>query len=131
MQQPGHYAPHPWGRMPSLRHGAVPLIESAAICRHIDRVFPGPRRVPADPLAEARREQWLTAHIDDIHRRAAREVILRRLGFVPEDAAAMAAGAEATASNLRIVEATLARTPWLAGDAISLADLMLVPLLSW
>lgn len=131
MHQPSHYALHPWGRMPILRHGELLLIETPAICRYIDRVFPGPRLVPADPVGEARMEQWLSACIDYIYRPAVREVIVRRLGFVPEDAAALAAGAAATERSFAIVESTLGRSPWLAGDSLSLADLMLVPIVDW
>jgi glutathione S-transferase len=43
-----------------MRHGAVELAESRAICGYIDRTFDGPRLIPEDPVAAAEMEQWLS-----------------------------------------------------------------------
>src|SRR5215475_14425009 len=51
---------HPFGKIPVARHGAVALCESRAICLYIDRAFPGPALVPADPAGAALVEQWLS-----------------------------------------------------------------------
>ena len=51
---------HPLGKIPAMRYGDVTLCESRAICAFIDRMFDGPPLVPADPIAAARVEQWLS-----------------------------------------------------------------------
>lgn len=51
---------HPLGKMPVLRHGAVTLFESRAICAYLDRALPGPALTPRDPLAAAVCEQWIS-----------------------------------------------------------------------
>lgn len=53
-------AVHPLGKIPAMRHGEVELAESRAICGYIDRVFEGPALIPADPVAAARVEQWIS-----------------------------------------------------------------------
>jgi glutathione S-transferase len=131
MGQPSHLALHPWGKMPALRHGDLALFETAAIARYIDRAFPGPRLVPESAMAEARMEQWISAYIDYIYRPAARGVILRHFGFVPADDKERAIAAEATVKSLGTIESVLASSPWLAGDMLSLADLLVAPLLYW
>lgn len=60
---------HPFGKIPVMRHGAVTLAESRAICRYIDAAFEGPRLMPADAAAAAQAEQWLSivnTHIDPV-----------------------------------------------------------------
>src|SRR6185312_10166640 len=51
---------HPLGKIPAMRHGDVSLCESRAICAYVDRMFEGPELMPADPVAAAQVEQWLS-----------------------------------------------------------------------
>src|SRR5258708_7286265 len=46
--------------MPVLRHGDYELFESKAIATYLDRVFPGPQLIPADPRDAALTEQWVS-----------------------------------------------------------------------
>jgi glutathione S-transferase len=60
---------HPFGKIPVMRHGAVTLAESRAICLYIDRTFDGPALVPADTAAAAQVEQWVSivnTHVDPV-----------------------------------------------------------------
>jgi glutathione S-transferase len=57
---PDILAVNPTGKIPALRHGAVTLGESRAICGYIDGAFPGPALIPADPVAAAKVEQWVS-----------------------------------------------------------------------
>src|SRR5690242_13616880 len=62
-------AVHPFGKIPAMRHGAVTLAESRAICLYVDRAFDGPPLMPADLVAAAQAEQWLSivnTHIDPV-----------------------------------------------------------------
>jgi len=51
---------HPLGKIPVMRHGDFSLCESKAIATYIDRVFPGPRLFPHDPMRCAKIEQWVS-----------------------------------------------------------------------
>ena len=60
---------HPFGKIPVMRHGAVTLAESRAICRYIDDAFDGPSLVPAEAAAAAQVEQWVSivnTHVDPV-----------------------------------------------------------------
>ncbi|MDQ2090745.1 glutathione S-transferase family protein [Marimonas arenosa] len=49
--------PHPFGRVPVLRHGRFEVYETAAITAYIDAAFDGPALMPADVEAMARAVQ--------------------------------------------------------------------------
>ena len=49
---------HPLGKIPVLRHGDVAIAESRAIIDYVDRVFDGPRLIPADPSLAMREDIW-------------------------------------------------------------------------
>jgi glutathione S-transferase len=51
---------HPLGKIPVMRHGAVTLAESRAICAYLERMFDGPPLVPADPIKATQVEQWVS-----------------------------------------------------------------------
>lgn len=51
---------HPFGKIPAMRHGDVTLCESRAIIAYLDRAFPGPALLPADPVGAAQIEQWIS-----------------------------------------------------------------------
>ncbi len=51
---PGAQGPHPFGRVPVLRHGDFTIYETAAITDYVDRAFDGPALMPVDAMAAAR-----------------------------------------------------------------------------
>jgi glutathione S-transferase len=51
---------HPFGKMLVLRHGDFELFESKAIATYLDRSFPGPGLIPADPRLAGLTEQWVS-----------------------------------------------------------------------
>lgn len=134
-----HSAPyralHPFGKIPAFRHGDFVLYETCAIIRYVDRVFPGPALQPADHKALARMEQWMSATCDYLYQVMIRELVWQRL-VVPmmggqPDEACIAAAVPKLAEQLGIVEATLAKQPYLAGDTATLADFLLLPILDY
>ena len=126
-------ARHPFGRIPFMRHGDLVLFESQAIARYVDRVFPGPALLPADPRAAAIADQWISAVCDYVPQSMTRTLIAPRIIYPlvgrPVDEAAVAAGEPLRRQHLAILEATLAKSDWLAGTALTLADLFLAPIL--
>lgn len=123
---------HPFGKIPVMRHGAVTLAESRAICRYIDAAFEGPRLMPADAAAAAQAEQWLSivnTHIDPVW--------LRQYA-----GAYMFPGTPDGSPNRPVIDAALAKMEQqfavmdravagghLADDRFTLADMNFLPIL--
>jgi glutathione S-transferase len=126
-------AAHPFGRIPVMRHGELVLFETQAIARYIDRAFAGPPLMPAEPVALALAEQWVSAICDYVVGSMMRGLVVQRLVFPligrATDEAAVQAALPTVARHLDILEARFAAAPYLAGEAMSVADLFLVPIL--
>jgi glutathione S-transferase len=131
-QSPEHLARHPFGRVPVLEHDGFYLYETQAILRYLDRVLPAPALTPVDSRRAARMDQVMNVNdwylfqgvgnVIGFHR----VVGPRVMGLKPDEAAI-----EAVMPKARAVFAELARLlgeqPYFAGEAISLADLLVAP----
>jgi glutathione S-transferase len=132
-QQP-HLSRHPFGRIPAFEHDGWMLYETQAIMRYVDAVVPGPRLQAEEPRAAARMDQligitdWYVMPQVSAPITRNRVVASRFNRPVDEDAIVRAI------PNARICIAEIGRLlddhKWLAGDALSLADLLLAPQLS-
>jgi len=125
---PEQLAVHPFGRVPALRHRDLVLFETGAIGRYIDRVFEGPPLVPAEPVAAARMDQWFSAIGNYLYPVGIGEVVLRRIGWRPMDEAALGEAAKTLEHHVGVLDGALDPGPWLAGEALTLADLALAPI---
>jgi len=130
-REPGYRAVHPFHRIPTLDHGDFRLYEAQAILRYLERVLPGPALVPADARDEARMNQVMG--ITDSYVRpmvsgaiAFARVVAPRFGF-PVDEAAVQAALPDAANCIDELANLLGDQSFMAGDDLSLADLMLVP----
>lgn len=124
---------HPFSKMPAFRHGAVALFETAAICRYVDEAFGELKLQPGDAAARAEMTQWISAVIDYIYPAMARELIFPRIVAPargqPVDEVRVSAAMPEIERQLDILNGALAGKTWLAGEAFSLADIMLAPIL--
>jgi glutathione S-transferase len=128
-----HRELHPLVRVPILEHGDVRLIESAAICMYVADLDPEHRLLPdAGTEARAKVTQWLfflmtelEAPLDlfALHSRdlPAKE---RVLAIIPWARQRFHAAAE-------VVEKTLATSEFVAGDRLSIADIVLASMMHW
>lgn len=128
-----HAELHPFRKVPAMRHGDFALYETAAICRYIDAVFPGPALQPADPRARALQDQWISALTDYYYKSMILDFSLDRFlakmrGGQP-DAAKNAAAWPKVEHQLDLLERTLGAGAYLAGDKPSIADLFLLPMM--
>jgi glutathione S-transferase len=131
-KSPQHLARHPFGRVPVLEHDGFVLYETQAILRYLDRVLPEPALTPADARHAARMDQVMNINDWYLFHGVANVIVFHRvvgprvLGLAPDEAAIDAAMPAA-----RVVFAELSRLlgeqPYLAGDGISLADLIVAP----
>jgi glutathione S-transferase len=135
-KSPEHLARHPFGRVPVLEHDGFILYETQAILRYLDRVLPQPALTPVDPQHAARMD--LVMNVNDWYLFQGvgnvigfqRIVGPRLLGLTPDEAVI-----EAAMPRARTVFAELARLlgeqPFMAGDALTLADLHAAPQVSF
>ena len=126
-----HLARHPFGRVPTIKHNGFELYETQAILRYVDGTFRGPALQPQDLRAAARMNQ-LVGIVDWYFFREVTAVIgfnrfLAPLLGRPTDEAAIAAAVPNARMCVGELERLRAGQRFLAGNEISIADLMLAP----
>jgi glutathione S-transferase len=135
-KSPEHLARHPFGRVPVLEHDGFLLYETQAILRYLDRVLPQPALTPADPRRAARMDQVMNISDWYLFQGVCNVIAFQRiigpkmLGLTPDEAAV-----DAAMPRARTVFAELSRLlgdqAYIAGDALSLADLQTAPQMSF
>ncbi len=132
LRSPEHLARHPFGRVPVLEHGAFMLYETQAILRYLDRVLPQPALTPTDPTRAARMDQVMNINDWYLFHGVGNVIVFHRvigprvMGLAPDEAAIAAAMPKALTAFNELAH-LLGEKPYFAGDALSLADLMLAP----
>src|SRR5258707_3332078 len=127
-----HLQRHPFGRVPILEHGDFRLYETQAIVRYLDAVLPGPALQPQEPCAAARMNQiagivdWYVFPAISVGITAERFLSQRFWNRGPDEANIAQAVPRAQVC-LRELERLLGSGEFLAGDSLSIADLMLAP----
>jgi len=129
-----HAALHPWKRVPILHHGDVKLLETSAIARYIDELGSGPSLLPATAAARATMEQWisiLNCYVyDSVVRSYALKYILPRFRGQDPNLEEIRANVPAMERDIARLDAAYAGRAWIAGDALSLADLFVAPIVA-
>lgn len=132
---PAHLARHPFGRMPAVEHGDFRLYETQAVMRYADRLVPTPALTPADPRAEARMNQLLGINDCYFFPQVAAAIVFGRVIApkfgLPVDEARIAAALPQARVCVGEIARLLGDKPFMAGEALSLADLMLATQLSF
>ena len=130
-----HRALHPFAKIPAASHGELVLYETSAIARYVDEAFEGPALQPSDAAARARMNQWISAVNDYYYPAMILGIVFQRLvnpmRGLPVDEAAVEAAVPQVEHQLAIAQQALADGGFLAGDALSLADLFLGPQIFW
>jgi glutathione S-transferase len=136
LKAPAHLARHPFGRVPVLDHRDFSLYETQAILRYLDRVLPAPTLTPAEPRAAGRMDQLMNVNDWYVFQGVANVIAFQRvvgprlLGLTADEAAVAAAMPRARTVFAEL-ERLLGAQPYFAGDALSLADLLLAPQLDF
>lgn len=130
-----HLVRHPFGKIPAFEHDGVHLYEAAAIARYIDEAFPGPSLQPADPRVRARMAQAIGLLDSYAYRPWVWGIYVERVSKpkrgATADEAAIAAALAKGETAAAALEAILGSQAFLAGDALSLADLHAAPMLGY
>ena len=127
--RPGETAPlNPLGKIPMMKHGDFMLYESPAIARYVDRTFDGPPLWPKDARGTSLCDQWLSVVCDSMVHSALAGVIAPRFGIIPGTEEGIQAALKRSERVVGIFDKHLADHRFLAGDAVTAADLFLVPI---
>lgn len=120
------------GRVPALAQDDWVLTENPAILRYVARLNPAAGLWPDEPRAEAACLEWLAWSASTIHPAFAH--VRRAERYATSDAGkaeVVERGREACQDLWTMIEVNLARGPWAAGDAFSVADLYLLVFWLW
>ena len=132
-EQP-HLSRHPFGRIPAFEHDSWMLYETQAIMRYVDDVIPGLRLQPEEPRAAARMNQLMGITDWYVMRQVSmpitrNRVVAPRFNRPVDEEEVMQAIPDARICIAEI-DRLLDGHTWMAGDTLSLADLLLAPHLS-
>ena len=128
-----HLSRHPFGKVPAFEHDGFMLYETQAIVRYVDEAFPAAPLQPTDVHEWSRMNQIIGivdayAWPSIAEKILVNRVLVPRFGGTPDEAAIAAALPRA-----KLCLAEFARlmgdNPFMAGERVSLADLMVAPLL--
>lgn len=128
---PAYRARHPFGRMPAFEHDGFALYETGAIERYIDEAFPGPALQPADPRRRARCNQIVSIADAYAYRPMVWDLYVERVERAEPDETRIAAALPAIRTCLAALAGLMEAPPFLVGDALSLADLHLAPMVDY
>lgn len=132
-QTPEVKAIHPAGQVPVMRHGDVVLFESKAIATYVDRVFPGPKLIPDDPVLGALVEQWVSYGNVMADRWIMREFVVPSRFFDKAkgpDTAKIEAALPKVEKVCGVLDAAVAKTGYLVGNGLTYADCNVLPMLT-
>ena len=131
-----HLQRHPFGRVPILEHGDFRLYETQAILRYLDAALPGVALQPKDARALARMNQiagiadWYVFPYISVGITAERFLSQRAFNRGPDEANIAQALPRARLC-LQELERLQGSAEFLAGDSLSIADLMVAPQLQF
>lgn len=129
-KQPEHLARHPFGRIPAFEHDGFMIYETQAIIRYLDDLLPTPSLVPDSAEARARMNQVIGIIEWYFFPKAAapiafNRIIGPRLLGIPGDETAIAEAMPMGRTCLEVLDGILGEKPYLTGDTVSIADIML------
>jgi len=136
LKAPEHLARHPFGRIPVIEHGDFRLYETQAILRYLDAAFPDPALQPVEAEAIGRMNQIIGINDWYLFQKVGAVIVFNRIvgpllmGRTPDEAA-IAAAMPMGRTCIDELGRLLAGQAFLAGDHLSIADLMVAPQLDF
>lgn len=118
-KQPPFLALNTFGQVPVLQDGEVTLADSNAILVYLATKYGDEKWLPRDPVGAARVQRWLSVAAGQVAfgPGAARLVVVFKAPYNHEDVKARAH------ALFKVMEVELARQPYLAGHAPTIADI--------
>jgi glutathione S-transferase len=132
-EQP-HLSRHPFGRIPAFEHDGWMLYETQAIMRYVDSIVPGPQLQPEEPHAAARMNQLMGITDWYVMRQVSMPITRNRVVAPrfnrPVDENEIVSAIPDARNCVAEIGRLLDGHTWMAGEELSLADLLLAPHLS-
>ena len=155
---PDYLKINPNGVVPTLVHDGVPIIDSSVILEYLDEVFPSPSFTPNNPLGRAKMRSWLRYFEEKptpaVRYPTFNRILIRNYRGLSEEEFQFEANIRPLKTDfyqrmgrngftekdiqtsIRDIQQTLDRmekalskgNPWLMGEAYSLADICVAPL---
>lgn len=119
---PEYLAMNPNRLVPAIEDGDFNLYESNSILRYLAWRY-APQLIAEDVFTRARGERWMDWHFSFAD--AQRDAFLQCVRVAPDkrDPTVIEGSALKAAAMMGILEAALAETPWLSGEAFGIADI--------
>ncbi|MBK9032104.1 MAG: glutathione S-transferase N-terminal domain-containing protein [Myxococcales bacterium] len=132
-KQPAHLARQPFGQVPAIDDDGFALYESRAICRYLDERAGG-ALVPHTAQGRAVMEHWISVETSNFTPSAMK--LIYNYVFFPmrgqaQDPQMISDGNAGITRALAVLDARLAQSPSLAGDAFTLADVGFLPYIEY
>lgn len=124
-----HLRRQPFGRVPALDDDGFEMFESRAMARYLNEKARG-NLVPPDAKGRAEMEQWISIETSEFSSHAMK-FVLHYIFKRPQEPATLEAAGKALETTCGVMEKRLARTPFLAGPAFTLADVCFMPYLEY
>jgi glutathione S-transferase len=131
MKQQPHLSRQPFGRIPAFEHKGFPLYETQAILRYVDAAFPGPALQRTDPREAARMNQIIGIvdaymFMDVSFGISYQRLMAPKHGKTPDEGRVRDSIPKARVV-IQALDELKGENAFMAGDALSLADLMVAP----
>ena len=124
---------HPFGKIPVMRHGDFELCESKAIATYLDLSFSGPRLIPSEARHAALTEQWVSLVNTRMDATMIRTYLFAYLfpktADGKPDRQVIDAVTPALKEEIGLLNKSVARGGYLAGDGFTFADINVMPIL--
>ncbi|KAJ7237926.1 glutathione S-transferase [Mycena rebaudengoi] len=130
LKTPAYLEKQPFGQIPYIDDNGFILYETRAICRYIATKHPKSGLIPMDPKANAIFEQAAAAEVSNFDPSASAigmEAVLKPFQKVKGDQAIIDEQTAILDKKLDAYNAILGKQRYLAGDALTLADLFHLP----
>src|SRR5256886_12149417 len=127
--EPAYLAMNPNGLVPTLEEDGFVLWESNAIVRYLAAKYGAGTLEPSETRARARANSWMDWQLTVAHPPLT-PVFWGLVRTPPEqrDHAAIEAGKAKTIAGMKILDAQLAQTPFVAGGTLSMGDIPVAPM---
>jgi glutathione S-transferase len=128
-KQEPHLSRQPFGQVPALDDDGFALYESRAMMRYIDDKADH-KLTPADPKQRAVMEQWISVETSNFTPHAMKFIYHSIFGR-PQAPEVLESAGKALGHACDVLEARLAKAPYLAGDQFTLADICYAPYIEY
>lgn len=131
-KQPAFLARNPFSKVPAFSHDGIDLYETDAIIRYIDQTVPGQALQPTEAAPRARMNQIIGIMESFGYGSMITKVVMQRV-VAPlmggtADEAVIKDGLPTAELCVKEVERIMGNNKFMAGDKVSLADLMVAPI---